>query len=236
MKAFEGRTALVTGAGGGIGAAVARALSEEGARVMLCGRTASTLERVKQALPPAAAEAAVCVMDVRDADAVERAFDRTAEIFGGPPETLALCHGLNTIGRLDQLADAAWNDVIATNLTGAFSCIRAAIRRMRPAGRGRIVVISSVSGRPGFEKFPGFGAYCASKYALTGLVEVAAVELKATDIGIAMICPGGVDTEMFRRTLPGRTASLAPEDVARSVLGLLDPAAPPPRGAIIDLI
>jgi NAD(P)-dependent dehydrogenase (short-subunit alcohol dehydrogenase family) len=237
VKGFEGRTALVTGAGGGIGAAIVRALVQEGARTVLCGRSVASLEAVRVPLAPSAADRTwVLPLDVRDARAVEDAFDRIAEIFGTTPDTLAVCHGVNTIRPLEQLDDTLWTEVIATNLTGTFHCLRAAMRRMRPIGHGRIVVISSVSGRPGFEKFPGFAAYCASKYALTGLVEVAAAELAGTDVGLAMICPGGVDTEMFRRTLPGRRASLTPEDVARAAIELLDPAVPASRGAIVDLV
>ena len=101
--------------------------------------------------------------------------------------------------------------------------------------RGRIVVVSSVSGRQGYVKYPGFAAYCASKYGLTGLIEVAAAEIAGSGIGLAMLCPGGVDTDMFRTTFPGQHASLTADDVARSLLTLLHPGAPPPRGTITGL-
>jgi NAD(P)-dependent dehydrogenase (short-subunit alcohol dehydrogenase family) len=231
---FQGRTALVTGAGTGIGRAAALRLASEGASVALCGRRAAALEETARLLAAASGRAVVIPVDVRIEDEVARAFD-AAERALGPVDAAVACHGVNTLARVEESTLAAWNDIVATNLTGVFLVAREAARRMRPRSSGRIVIVSSVSGRPGYRKFPGFGAYAASKYALTGLVEVLAAELEGSSVGIAMICPVGVDTEMFRRTFPGLAAELTPERTAGAIADLADPAAPAPAGEIFDL-
>lgn len=231
---FQGRAALVTGAGTGIGRAVAIHLAGEGAAVALCGRRPETLQETARHVSGAGGRACALPMDARREDEVRGAFD-AAEAALGPVEVAVASHGVNTLARAEEMAIEAWNDVVATNLTGVFLVAREAARRMRPRGRGRIVIVSSVSGRPGHRKFPGFAAYAASKYALTGLVEVLAAELDGTGVGLAMICPGGVDTEMFRRTFPGARAALTPERTAAAILDLADPGAPAPGGVILDL-
>jgi NAD(P)-dependent dehydrogenase (short-subunit alcohol dehydrogenase family) len=173
-------------------------------------------------------------MDVRREEDVARAF-AGAERDLGPLDVVVACHGVNSLARVEDITLPSWNEVVETNLTGAFLVAREAARRMRPRGLGRIVLVSSVSGRPGYRKFPGFAAYAASKYALTGLVEVLAAELEGSGVGLALICPGGVDTEMFRRTFPGQPADLTPERTASAIADLADPRALAPGGVILDL-
>jgi len=227
---FHGLAALVTGAGTGIGEAAARRLGAEGAAVALCGRRAAVLESVRSTLE----RAVVIPMDVRREDDVARGFD-AAERAIGAVRLVVVSHGVNTLSPIEETSLDDWNAVVGTNLTGAFLVAREAVRRMRPRGDGRLVIVSSVSGRPGARKFPGFGAYAASKYGLTGLVEVLAAELAGSAIGVALVCPGGVDTEMFRRTFPGTRAALSPDEVAGTIADLADPSAPAPAGAIVDL-
>jgi NAD(P)-dependent dehydrogenase (short-subunit alcohol dehydrogenase family) len=174
-------------------------------------------------------------MDVRREPDVARGFT-LADRGLGAVDVLIACHGVNLLSRVEDTPLAKWRTIVATNLTGTFLLAREAVRRMVPRGMGRIVIVSSISGRPGFRKYPGFAAYASSKYALTGLVEVLAAELKGTGVGIAMVCPGGVDTEMFRKTFPGKTAALTPERTAAAILELADPAAPAPAGIIVDLV
>jgi len=231
---FQGRAALVTGAGTGIGRAVALGLAGEGAAVALCGRREEALLETARLLTGAGGRGRPLPMDARREEEVRGAFD-AAESALGPVEVAVASHGVNTLARAEEMAIEAWNDVLATNLTGVFLVAREAARRMRPHGTGRIVIVSSVSGRPGYRKFPGFAAYAASKYALTGLVEVLAAELDGSGVGLAMLCPGGVDTEMFRATFPGARAALTPERAAAAVLDLADPGAPAPGGVILDL-
>ena len=232
---FDGVSAIVTGAGSGIGSAASCALAAEGASVVLCGRRPEALERTRIACASLSATGALAVpLDVRDEHALRRAFDEAASL--APLGAAVACHGINRLARAEEMPAAVWNEVVSTNLTGAFLFAREAARRMRPAGRGRIAIVSSVSGRPGYSKFPGFAAYAASKYALTGLVEVLAVELAGCGVGIAGLCPGGVDTELFRDTFPGSTPGLTPERVAEALLDLLDPLTAPPSGSLVDLV
>ena len=224
----------MTGAGTGIGRAAALQLAREGASVVLCGRRIESLRETARLIDESAGRALVRGMDARLEDQVAGAFD-DAERALGPLQAVIVSHGVNTLARVEESTLAAWNDVVAANLTGAFLVAREAARRMRPRREGRIVIVSSVSGRPGFRKFPGFAAYASSKYGLTGLVEVLAAELEGTGVGIAMICPAGVDTDMFRRTFPRKTASLTPERTAEAIAALADPGAPAPGGVIVDL-
>lgn len=231
---FQHRVALVTGAGSGIGQAVSVRLAGEGAAVVLCGRNGGRLERTRAACEGAGGRALPVPLDVRNEEALAGAFVR-AERELGAVEVAIACHGINQLAKIEELSRSLWDEVISTNLTGAFLLAREAVRAMRPLGRGRIILVSSVSGRPGHTKFPGFAAYAASKYALTGLLEVLAAELGGSGVGSAMICPGGVDTEMFRSTLPGALASVPLESVTAAILRFADPAAAPPSGTILDL-
>ncbi len=231
---FKGRSGLVTGAGGGIGAAVAGALAREGARLALCGRHQAALEIVRDQCTAFTDRAVAIPIDVRVEDSVRKGFDRAwTEV--GPLDVVVACHGVNRLARVEELALPIWEEIIATNLTGTFLCVREAARRMRARGGGRIVLVSSVSGRPGYRKFPGFAAYSASKYAMTGLAEVVSAELAGSGVEVAVICPAGVDTDMFRRTFPGGRAELSASRVAEAILDLADPARASVQGLIVDL-
>lgn len=230
---FEGKAAVVSGAGSGIGAAVAIMLAGEGASLVLCGRRPAPLEETRAACERAGARAVAVPLDVREEAALSAAFDRAASL--GPVEAAIACHGINSLARAEEVSLGEWNTILSTNLTGAFLFAREAARRMRPLGAGKIVLVSSVSGRPGHRKYPGFAAYAASKYGLTGLVEVLATELEGSGVGISLVCPGGVETEMFRRTFPGSRAALSPGQVGAAILDLADPRTAPPSGSIVDL-
>jgi NAD(P)-dependent dehydrogenase (short-subunit alcohol dehydrogenase family) len=232
---FQGSVAVVTGAAGGIGRAVSVGLAREGASLVLCGRTLETLEGTGRDCRAAGARALVAPLDVRDGSALAGAFDRAARELG--PVTVAVaCHGVNELRRIEEMDLRTWEDIVSVNLGGVFLFVREAVRSMKKTGDGRIVIVSSVSGRPGYPKFPGFGAYAASKYGLAGLLEVLALELAGGSIRASMICPAGVDTEMFRRTFPGATASVAVERIVAAVLDVSDPLTAPPSGTVLDLV
>lgn len=232
---FASKVGLVTGAGSGIGRAAALALSAEGAALVLCGRRLPLLSAVREQCVTAGARAIAVPTDVRDVDAVTDLFDR-AERELGRVDTVVLSHGINRVATLDSIDLDLWNDVVGTNLTGSFVVARESAIRMRRAGGGRIVFVSSVSGRPGFRKFPGFSAYSASKYGLTGLAEVLAAELDGTGVGVSVLCPGSVDTEMFRRTFPGQRAEITLARAAEAILELADPASKVAPLRIVDLV
>src|SRR5689334_15357225 len=137
---FEGRIALVTGAGSGIGRAVAIALAREGARVALCGRRVASLRETGRLAPAGAERMKPIAMDVRREPDVIRGF-RTADRGLGTVDVLVACHGVNILSRVQDTPLAKWSTVVATNLTGTFLVAREAVRRMVPRGTGRIVIV-----------------------------------------------------------------------------------------------
>ena len=175
MKRLEGKHVVVTGAGTGIGRAIARRLADEGARLTLMARDES---RLRDVVPGAATKS----VDIRDRDAVLAAFDE-------PLDALVANAG---VGGPNEPGDGdRWDDIVQTNLYGSYWCVRAAEPRL-PDG-GRIVVTSSILARIGV---PGYTAYCASKAGLLGMVRAFAAELAPRGIQVNGICPGWVNTAM----------------------------------------
>ena len=218
------KVALVTGAGSGIGRAVALALAGEGYQVVLAGRSAQPLDETA-ALAPGAAALAVPT-DVTDPGQVAALFDRIAERFG----RLDLLFNNAGTGAppvpLEDLPFEQWQRVVDTNLTASFLCTQGAFRLMKaqaPRG-GRIVNNGSISSHA---PRPNSAPYTATKHAVTGLTKAAALDGRAFDIAVGQIDIGNADTEMttFMKTgVPQPNGTLAPEarmrveDVARAVL------------------
>jgi 3-oxoacyl-[acyl-carrier protein] reductase len=201
------RTAIVTGGGRGIGAAVARALTSRGLAVTVFARTAPELERV---VGERAAALAV-VGDVRREDDVARlvaAHERAL----GPVDVLVNDAGIVARGLAEELSPATFREVLDVNLTGAFLCARAVIPGMKERRRGRIVNIASISGTLGT---PGASAYNASKWGLIGLTKCLAEELREHGVQCLSVSPGSVDTEMLKKT--PFSPDMTPGDVARVV-------------------
>ena len=190
---------LVTGAGTGIGRAIAERLADEGARLTLLARDESRLRDVVDG-------ATTRSVDIRDRDAVLAAID-------GPLDALVANAGL---GGPNEGGDGdRWDEIVQTNLYGTYWCIRAAEPHL-PDG-GRVVVTSSILARIGV---PGYTAYCASKAGLLGLVRSLATELAPRRIQVNAICPGWVNTDMAWTGLdamPGMTREQAYEDAMREV-------------------
>ena len=200
-------TAIVTGGGRGIGAAVARALTARGLSVSVFARTTAELERVV-----AARAAALAVTgDVRREEDVARLV-ATHERALGPVDVLVNGAGILVRGLAEETTPAAFREVLDVNLTGAFLCARAVIPGMKARRRGRIVNVTSISGTVGT---PGASAYNASKWGLVGLTKCLAEELRAHGVQCVAVSPGSVDTEMLRKT-PFRP-EMTPDDVARVV-------------------
>jgi NAD(P)-dependent dehydrogenase (short-subunit alcohol dehydrogenase family) len=198
------RTAIVTGGGRGIGAAVARALTERGVAVTVFARTAVQVERLV-----AEGRAALAVSgDVAREEDVARlvsAHERTL----GPVDVLVNNAGVLARGLVEELAPAAFRTVLDVNLTGAFLCARAVVSGMKARRRGRIVNVTSISGTIGTERA---SAYSASKWGLVGLTKCLAEELRAHGVQCVGVSPGSTDTEMLAQTpFP---PEMKPEDVA----------------------
>ena len=201
------RTAIVTGGGRGIGAAVARALTARGVRVTVFARTGPQIDRLV-----ADGGAALAVAgDVSREDHVARLVALHEEAFG-PCDVLVNNAGTIERGLVEEIPPDAWRQVLEVNLTGAFLCARAVVPGMKRRGRGRIVNVASISGTIGTERA---SAYNASKWGLIGLTKCLAEELRPHGIQCLAVSPGSVDTELLAKTpFP---PEMAPEDVAKVV-------------------
>jgi NAD(P)-dependent dehydrogenase (short-subunit alcohol dehydrogenase family) len=230
---LQGRVAIVTGAGRGIGRATAEAIAGAGAHVVLAARTQSQLEAVSETIHKNGGAATVAKADVGESGDVDRLF-AAAELVGTPTALVCAAAVLHKVSITDTTLKT-WEETLRINLTGTFLCCRAAFAAMRRAGGGRIVNLASLSGIYATEKFPGLAAYNVSKYGVVGLTEAIAVEGRADGITAISISPGAVDTEMLRRANPQLTAGLTPAQVADLIVSLLDGSIAPASGANIPL-
>lgn len=221
-KLREGRTAFVTGGGSGIGLAIARALVGRGFGVSLCGRDASKLERAARELSEAAGGQSGLVhwlaADVSVAADVARWIAQARERLG-PPDLLVNNAGTGAFAPIVSLGEDDWERAMDVNLKGAFLCTREVLPLMRAGGGGYIVNIASLAGKKGMT---GAAAYCASKFGLVGFTECLIAEEKANGIRATAICPGYVATPMVAGSGVDHSEMIQPEDIARTVLYLLD--------------
>ncbi|HEV7677304.1 MAG TPA: SDR family oxidoreductase [Candidatus Dormibacteraeota bacterium] len=209
--------AVVTGAGSGIGRAVARRLASDGVRVVAAGRTEATLAETAAAHE----HIAVQVTDISREAEVER----LAAVAEGAGRLRAWvnCAAVVEPTPFEALDPEGWDRVLDVNLRGIFLCCRAAFAAMRSGG-GTIVNFGSLSGVPNVEKFPGLSAYNVSKAGVIALSEAVALEGKAHRIRCMALSPGAVDTEMLRRAAPHLRPGVTPDDVAAIVAFLLSDA------------
>lgn len=196
-----GRIALVTGAGSGIGRAVALALLEDGYSVVLAGRRADALEETRRLAGARGEQALVVPADVTNPASVEALFARTRDAFGRL-DVLFNNAGINAPGPTEDLAFEAWRAVVETNLTGPFLCTQQAFRLMKaqqPRG-GRIINNGSISASV---PRPHSIAYTATKHAITGLTKSTSLDGRAYDIACGQIDIGNAATDMTTRMAEG---------------------------------
>jgi len=226
LDGIDGRVALVTGAGRGIGRRISEVLRDQGARV-----AAGDLE------PPATPGVLGVAMDVTDDDAVEAAFGRVESELG-PVELLVMNAGVFVIEPLEETSAESWRRSVDVNLTGAFLCARRALPGMRERGYGRLVAIGSSAGKTGGAK--SVAAYAASKAGVMALSKSIASEYAGAGITSNALAPALIDTEMIasmpdmREAVPvGRLGT--PDDVAGIVAFLCSEHAGYVTGEVVDV-
>jgi 3-oxoacyl-[acyl-carrier protein] reductase len=215
---LAGQVAVVTGAGRGIGAAIARTLSRLGATSVLCGRTGTVLESAAQSIVQAGGKAEVVPCDVTSLPSVEAAAKRVESSFGRL-DILVNNAGIGGFGGpLHQLPPDAWDQILNTNLRGVYYTTRAFAPMMIRARAGHIINISSLAGK---NALPNGAAYAASKWGLNGLSYSMAEELRTHNIRVAVICPGSTNTELGPHAGKDHSKMLQPDDVAHAVAMLV---------------
>jgi len=224
------KTALVTGAGRGIGKVLAQRLARLEYDLILTARSEPQLEQTALACRALGANAVVHPADITSEMEVRELFATIAEQ-SGRLDVLVNNAGMGIFKPLAETALADWQQVLNTNLTGTFLCAREAFKLMQAQGGGTIVNVASVTGLKGY---PNQGAYSVSKHGVVGLSKVLAEEGKPYHIRVHVMCPGGVATEMVKQSRPDLDPAeiIQPEDVADLLEYLLKL---PPR-VTVDLV
>ena len=186
-KPLDGRHALITGGGTGIGAAAAEELHAAGARVSLLGRRVEPLQEIAGRV-----EGAAIQCDVTDPSNIARAFEE-ARAANGPIDLLIVNAGIAESAPFHKMKRESWDRIIAVNLTGAFDTVQAALPDLLQTADARVVFIASVASLRGV---PYAAHYAASKHGLLGLMRSMAAEYAKSKMTVNAICPGYVDTPM----------------------------------------
>ena len=209
-----GQVAVITGAGRGIGAAIARRLATMGAVAVLCGRKRAPLDSTASVISQAGGKIHVVECDVTDLSSVGRMAADVERTFGRT-DILVNNAGIGGFGGpLHELLPEAWDKILNTNLRGVYNCIRGFAPMMIRARTGHIINISSIAGK---NALPNGAAYAASKWGLNGLSYSVAEELRAHSIRVSVICPGSTHTELSPHAGKDPGKMLQPDDVARVV-------------------
>ncbi|MEE9245985.1 MAG: SDR family oxidoreductase [Gemmatimonadota bacterium] len=219
MPDLSGKIAIVTGGSKGIGRAIAAALAAAGADVMVTSRNEEEARTAAKEIAELGRGRTLGLgADVRDYEAVKTMVGETVKALGGLDILIANA-GVGAFAPIDEMDAETWNRVIDTNLTGVFYSCREAIPELKKRGGGWIITIGSVAGR---YTMPGGTAYNASKWGLRGFTEALMLDVRHHGIRVSTIMPGTVDT-YFNDNLPsGESWKLAPADVARVVIQLLE--------------
>jgi 3-oxoacyl-[acyl-carrier protein] reductase len=227
---LKGQIAVVTGAGRGIGAAIARHLAALGGTAVLCGRTQSTLEETAATIVDSGGKAEVIPCDVTVAHQLEHAAARVESTFGRIDVLVNNAGAGGLDSPLHELPAEEWDRILNTNLRGVYYAIRAFAPMMIRAQSGHIINISSLAGK---NPLRNGAAYAASKWGLNGLTYSVAEELRGHKVRVSVICPGSVQTDFDPHTGKDTKKMLQPDDVAHAVLMLVMQA---PRSFMSEIL
>jgi serine 3-dehydrogenase (NADP+) len=233
--ALKNQTALIIGASSGIGRSIAVQFAREGANVMASARRLDRLEALQKELAEENIEIAISIADAGNAAAMEELAVRTVELFERI-DILVYATGTNTPDRaMARLSVKIWDEIICTNISGAYYATHAVLPAMRERKSGHLIYVGSIS-----SKVPDVSgaAYQASKRGMLGLAHAIRVEERANGIRTCVVCPGLVDTELIDKRLVKPTPetmskALQADDVAEAVLFV---AKLPPRAAVPEMI
>lgn len=219
MVEINGSVVAITGASSGIGAAAARALAAEGAKVVIGARRA---ERLKELAAELNGSATVVEMDVRKSEDSQKLVEAALDAHGRL-DTIVVNAGIGVYGGIMDMSDQQIEEMIETNVSGTVWPIRAAVPLLLKGDGGDIVIVASVAGLRGAGDE---AVYAATKFAQVGLAGALDRELREKGIRVTAICPGGVATEFAMGTgrtpdMPGLEAMLRPEDVAAAIVSVL---------------
>jgi 3-oxoacyl-[acyl-carrier protein] reductase len=218
---LNGQVAVITGAGRGIGASIARKLASLGATAVLCGRTQTTLDATARAIVESGGKTEVIPCDVTVLHQLEYASARVDSTFGRL-DILVNNAGVGSFNEpLHNLPPEEWDRILNTNLRGVYYAIRAFAPLMIRAFSGHIINISSLAGK---NALPKGAAYAASKWGLNGLTYSVAEELRGHNIRASVVCPGSVETELSPHAGKDPNKMLQPDDVAHAVAMLVTQA------------
>jgi NAD(P)-dependent dehydrogenase (short-subunit alcohol dehydrogenase family) len=243
MTSLNGKTAIVTGASRGIGAATARALAAAGASVALAARDADALERLATEITTAGGRALAVPTDIGEPAAIERLVARTVDEFGGLDIAFNnAAGGGHPPTPLTDVAVEDFDSALAINLRGTFLCMKHEIPAMLDSGGGAIVNMASTAG---LEAVGGLAAYVSSKHGIVGLTKVAALEYAARRVRVNVVAPGPILTEQLVRAGEAAQQGAAqavpmqrvgePEEVASTVVWLCGDGASFITGAVLPI-
>ena len=222
MGALDGQVAFITGASRGIGREMVLALSREGARVAAAARSAGRIGELCAQIESKGGTALPVAMDLRREESVKAAVAK-AQSELGPIDILINNAAIIALVKIDDTSTQTWDDLMSTNVRGAFLTCREVLPQMKARGSGRIINVGSTAGRRGYAEQ---GAYCASKHALAGLSKVLSIETQEYGIRVHMLSPGGVLTGLSHELRASRGERedspewMTPEEIARAALYL----------------